>query len=125
MAVPKLSSTIMLPCRRRLTRTQIRAGNKQRASSHVTIHDPRSLMDLPRELRDEIFRLVVQDDVDPTRDADLKYLDPVRPPELSPKSLAVFVSRQQTSTGLERSVTTAHTTSSKTHLTKIIAAVTN
>jgi hypothetical protein len=28
-------------------------------------------MDLPRELRDEIFQLAVQDDVDPRRDADL------------------------------------------------------
>jgi hypothetical protein len=71
MAVPKLSPTLMLPCRRRLTRTQIRFGNKRRASSHVTTHDPRSLMDLPRELRDEIFQLAVQDDIDPTKDADL------------------------------------------------------
>jgi hypothetical protein len=28
-------------------------------------------MDLPRELRDEIFRLALQDDIDPTRNADL------------------------------------------------------
>jgi hypothetical protein len=71
MAVPKLSPMLMLPCRRRLTRTQIRAGNKRRTPSHVTTHDPRSLMDLPRELRDEIFQLAVQDDIDPTREADL------------------------------------------------------
>ena len=71
MALPKLPPTIMLPCRRRLTRTQIRVGNKRRTSSHTTTHNSRSLMDLPRELRDEILRLAVQDDVDPTRDTDL------------------------------------------------------
>ena len=71
MAVPKLSSTLMLPCRHRLTRTQITVASKRRSSTHVTTRDSRSLMDLPRELRDKIFRLAVQEDVDPTRDADL------------------------------------------------------
>lgn len=68
MAVPQLSPMAMLPCRRRLPRRQIRAVNKHPTSIHATTHDPLSFMSLPRELRDEILWLAVQDDVD---DADL------------------------------------------------------
>lgn len=71
MAVPQLSPTAMLPCRRRLTRAQIGTSNKRLTFRQAAPHKPRSLMDLPRELRDEIVWLAIQDDIDPTEYTEL------------------------------------------------------
>lgn len=123
MALPYLSPTT-LPHHRPLTPRQIKAGNKQLTSLNVTAPDPHSLMGLPRELRDEIFWLAVQDKL-VQRGTLSSYLDPVQPSEISPKSPATSASRRQASTGLERSSTTAHTIFSETKGSATIAAVTN
>ena len=54
-----------------LTQTQIRPGKKHPIALLLTTHDHHSLIGLPRELRDEILWLAVQDDVGSGRDIEL------------------------------------------------------
>lgn len=71
MELPQVTPTTSVLRHRSLTRKLTRADNKHLTTLQLTSHDPPSLIGLPRELRDEIFWLAVQDDVNPARDAEL------------------------------------------------------
>lgn len=69
--MPQVASATSVPRFRSLTQKQIRIDNKHPFTLHLTAHNPKSLIGLPRELRDQIFWLAVRDEADPARDTEL------------------------------------------------------
>ena len=71
MELPQVMPTNSIPRCRPPARKQTRADYKHFTTLQLTTNNPHSLLGLPRELRDEIFWLAIQDNVDSARDAEL------------------------------------------------------
>lgn len=70
MESPLVTPTTSITRHRPFTQTQVRADNNHPTALLLTTYNSHSLIGLPRELRDEILWLAVQDDADSGRDAE-------------------------------------------------------